>query len=73
MSKPISFYEKSRELEKGEFFGYPLEDGVIHAYGITKEEIAPYMTPDYHNVHWKTIFHKIMSDRKQKQNTSSTA
>ncbi|MCL2049828.1 MAG: hypothetical protein FWG87_13995 [Defluviitaleaceae bacterium] len=68
MSKPIDFCEQFEKLEEGEFFGYPIEDSVIHAFNITDNEIKKYMHPKYFGKPWTFVFEAIMSDRERKGN-----
>jgi hypothetical protein len=68
MNKPIDFVEKYNELKlkAGDLFGYPVDDAAIYAYGITEEEIAPYMAQKYRGVSCSVILDKILADRKSK-------
>jgi len=71
MSKPINFSQKYSELglKAGDLYGYPVDDAAIYAYGITEEEIAPYMTSKYRRVHCSVILDYILADRKRKSSS----
>jgi len=72
MSKPINFYEKSREIKKGVFFGYPVEDSAIHAFRITEEEMAPYMSPGLEPMHCMDVLSAILDDRRKQGRCEKT-
>jgi len=64
--KKIDFYEKSKAYKKGKFSSNPIEDAIIHAYGITENEIEPFRDPKYFDVHWTDIFAELMANREKK-------
>ena len=61
-------YDEAIEaLENGVLASRPVDDMAILAYGITKEEMEPYMNSKYLNTHWSDILDLILDARDSKK------
>jgi len=58
-------YEDAINAPKGEFSSYPLDESIILAYDIKKDEMIPYMNSKYFKVHWSEVLDEILQTRKQ--------
>ena len=56
----------TEELVDGELCSYPVDAFARVTYGITVDEMKPYMTGEYIGVHTSVILKLILENRKQK-------
>ena len=56
--------DKSAVEYKMHLAGFPVDDRAIIAFDITSEELLPYMSPEYHHVHWSIVLSEILEKRK---------
>jgi len=59
----INFFEECRNAKRGELRCYPIDDTVIMAFDIRKEELARYTEPKYAKYHWSSILEDILVKR----------
>ncbi|MDR0804584.1 MAG: hypothetical protein LBN42_02205 [Oscillospiraceae bacterium] len=70
--KPIDVIAEVFSREEGVLFTYPLPEVIIAIDKITHNELNPYMTPEYANVHWKEIYKDLMAKRAARAANSAT-
>ena len=61
---PIDIIAECEAAEVGELRCHALDESVIHAYGITQEEIDKHSIANEKDKHWSGLFMRILAARK---------